>query len=403
MTELRRSLNLAQCVFFGVGSILGAGIYTLLGKVAGWSGNLVWVSLLISSFTAFCTATAYAELSALFPKAGGEYVYVKRATGRTLGTVLGLVISLNGIISGATVSVGFGGYLTELLPVAELLGALAIILVIFLVNVSGIRESSTMNIIFTIIEFSGLAFVIVAAFPYLGQVNLLEAGDRGWNGVFTAAALGFFAYIGFEEIVKLAEETKKPERNIPRALFIANAVVGVLYFFVGICAVSVIPWEELGQSSSPLADIVGSRFGKTAITAISIIALFATANTILSNMLGSSRVLLNMSREITWMKRFSKVSEKRRTPIATLVLIFFVMSAFALIGNIETIARIANLFIFVTFLFVNISVLVLRAKEKNLRRPYRSPLTIGKVPVLNVLAILLILVLLGFNVFALVG
>jgi basic amino acid/polyamine antiporter, APA family len=402
MVELRRTLNLGQCIFFGVGSILGAGIYTLLGKVAGWAGNLTWLSFLVASLAAFCTAFSYAELSASMPKAGGEYVYVKKAFGKRTGTALGLIISANGIISGATVSVGFAGYFSELLPISELIASLGIIGLLFFINVSGIKQSSTVNIIFTIIEATGLLFVIYAAIPFLGSVNYFELPEDGPNGFFTAAALGFFAYIGFEEIVKLAEETNDPEKKIPKALFIANGIVGVMYVLVAICAVSVIPWQQLGESDSPLADIVGGRFGATAVTAISIIALFSTANTILSNMLGSSRVLLNMSKEITWMKRLSFVSPKKKTPVAALVLILIVMCCFALIGKIETIARIANLFIFATFLFINVSVIVLRKKAGGMKRPYRIPGTIKDIPLVSIVGILLILLLLYYNVAALV-
>src|SRR5687768_14056172 len=117
MAELKRTLGLGQCIFFGVGSILGAGIYTIVGKVAGWSGNMVWLSFILASVTAFFTVFSYAELSAAFPRTGGEYEYAKKAFGKNMGIILGFIISLNGIISGATVSVGFAGYFTELLPV----------------------------------------------------------------------------------------------------------------------------------------------------------------------------------------------------------------------------------------------------------------------------------------------
>ena len=403
MAELNRTLNLSQCVFFGVGSILGAGIYTLLGKVAGWAGNMTWFSFLIASFTAFFTALSYAELSSAMPKAGGEYVYAKRTFGKTTGTVLGFLISTNGIISGATVSLGFAGYFFKLVEASELLVSLGIIGLLFLVNVSGIRQSSVVNIVFTLIEAAGLLLVIYVAFPFIGSVNYLEMPEKGMNGLFTAAALGFFAYIGFEEIVKLAEEAKQPEKTIPRALFIANGIVAIMYMLVAICAVSAISAQQLGQSQSPLADVVGSRLGRSAVTAISIIALFSTANTILSNMLGSSRVLLDMSREIKWLKRISYVSPKRKTPVSALVLILVVMSLFALIGEIETIARIANLFIFTTFLVINLCVIVLRFKEKNMRRPYRMPVNIGNVPLFSVAAIFLTLLLLIYNVIVLAG
>lgn len=402
MAELKRTLGLTECIFFGVGSILGAGIYTLIGKVAGLSGNFIWLSFLIAAVSALFTAFSYAELSAAFPKAGGEYEYAKKAFGKTTGVFLGITISLNGIISGATVAIGFAGYLSGLTGLSLLLSAMGIIVLVFGVNAIGIRGSSIVNILFTIIEVGGLFFVIYAAWPYLGEVNYVEPPTEGYNGILAASALAFFAYIGFEEIVKLAEETDAPEKNIPRALFIASAIVMVIYALVAVSAVSVIPYQELGRSSSPLADIIGKDYGKTGVILISVIALFATSNTILSNMLGSSRVLLNISKETKALKLFSYVSPKRKAPLAALVLILLLMVAFALIGNIEIIARIATVFIFVTFIVVNLSVIVLRVRQKEIPRPYRIPLNIKNIPVISVLGILTTLVLLGYTIYSLV-
>lgn len=402
MAELRRTLGLAECVFFGVGSILGAGIYTLIGKVAGVSGNLIWLSFFIASMSALFTAFSYAELSAAFPKAGGEYEYAKKAFGKKTGVFLGLTISLNGIISGATVAIGFAGYLSELIGINLLVSAMGIIIVLFGVNVLGIRGSSIVNIIFTLIEVSGLLFVIYVAIPYIGDVNYLEIPANGFNAILAASSLAFFAYIGFEEIVKLAEETKSPEKNIPRALFISSIIVMVTYSLVAISAVSVIPNEDLGNSSSPLADVIGKDYGKTGVIIISVIALFATGNTILSNMVGSSRVILNMSKETKAMKLLSYISPKRKSPLYALVLILLLMLGFALIGNIETIARIATVFIFITFIVVNLSVIVLRIRQKEIPRPYRIPWNINNIPVLSVMGIISTLVLLGYTIYSLV-
>lgn len=402
MAGLKRTLGLTECIFFGVGSILGAGIYTLIGKVAGMSGTFIWLTFLIAAVSALFTAFSYAELSAAFPKAGGEYEYAKKAFGKKTGVFLGITISLNGIISGATVAIGFAGYLLELTGVGLLLGAMGIILLVYGVNAIGIRGSSVVNIIFTIIEAGGLFFVMYAAFPYIGKLDYMEPPPDGYNGILAASALAFFAYIGFEEIVKLAEETENPERNIPRALFSASAIVVVIYILVAVCAVSVIPFQELGESNSPLADVIGKDYGQTGVLIISVIALFATSNTILSNMLGSSRVLLNISKETKALKLLSYVSPKRKAPIAALTLILLVMAGFALIGNIETIARIATVFIFITFIVVNLSVIVLRVREKELARPYRIPLNFKNIPLMSVLGILTTLVLLGYNIYSLV-
>jgi len=399
MGELKRTLGLAECIFFGVGSILGAGIYTLIGKIAGWSGNMIWLSFLIASVTALCTAFSYAELSAAFPKAGGEFEYAKRAFGKKTGVFLGILISTNGVISGATVSLGFAGYLSGLIGVNLFLAAFGIIALIFFVNISGIKESSWVNIVFTLIELSGLFLVIYVAFPSIGKINYTELPASGMNGLLKASALAFFAYIGFEEIVKLAEETKNPEKNIPRALFSASVIVIVVYSLVAISVVSVIAYDELGKSSSPLADVIDTKFGRTGVIIISIIALFSTSNTILSNMLGSSRVLLSMSKETTLLKRFASISKNRKTPVAALVLILITMCGFALIGKIETVAMIANVFIFITFIVVNLSVIVLRFKDKKSERPFRIPINIKNIPVISVLGILMTTLLLSYTIY----
>jgi basic amino acid/polyamine antiporter, APA family len=401
MAKLNRALGLTECVFFGVGSILGAGIYTLIGKISGMGGYMSWISFLIASVAALFTALSYAELSAAFPKAGGEYVYTTRAFGKKTGIVSGIVIALNGIITGATVSIGFAGYLGELIGIHLMLAALGIIVLIFLVNITGIRQSSVINIIFTIIEAGGLIFVIAVSFSSFGSVNYFEMPDEGISAVIGAAALAFFSYVGFEEIVKLAEETHEPQKNIPRALFIASVIVIVMYTLVSISAVSVLTPEELQNAKGPLAEVAAHSVGQNGIAIISVIALFATSNTILSNMIGSSRVLWNMSQETKLLRPFSFISAKRKTPVTSLLAVLLVMAAFALIGEIETIARIATIFIFIAFILVNLSVVVLRVKEKNLRRPYRVPFNIKNIPLPSVLGILFTTLLLGYTIHAL--
>jgi basic amino acid/polyamine antiporter, APA family len=310
---------------------------------------------------------------------------------------------MNGVISGATVAVGFAGYFTQLVPLPTLIASLAVIGLLFLINVTGIRESSTINIIFTIIETGGLFFVIFSALSHFGSADYMKLFERGINGFFTGAALAFYAFIGFEEIVKLAEETKNPQKNIPRALFTACVIVMIMYTIVTLAAISAKSAEQLAVSKSTLADIVSSEYGRTGALIISVIALFSTSNTILSNMLGSSRVLLNVAKEKKKLSKLAYVSPKRKTPVAALILIGIAMALFALIDNIETIAMIANLFIFTTFLLVNIAVIVLRKKDKDLERPFFIPFNIKNVPVFSLIAILLVLFLLGYNVYGLLS
>ena len=397
MASLDRSLGLGQIIFFGVGSILGAGIYTLIGKVAGHAGNLTWLAFLIASFTAMLTAFSYAELSAAYPKSGGEYVYVKRAFGQRMGTFIGLVIASNGIISAATVSLGFAGYFTELIQVPIWPVAVGILFLLFAVNAIGIQASSNVNMVLTGVEILGLVVVGVAAFPQLGTVDLLQGAGTGMDGLFFAAALSFFAYVGFEDIVKLAGETRDPQRNIPRALFAANGIVFVIYTALAVLVVGALPWQELADAPAPLSAIVESEWGRTGALFIAVAALFSTGNTMLSNMLGSSRVLSYMGRDVRPMQWMTAVS-KRKIPVRALVLILLVACAFAAIDDIEVVARIATITIFLTFLVVNLSVIALRVKQPDLERPYRIPWSIGGVPVISVLGVLSTLVLLGYAV-----
>jgi APA family basic amino acid/polyamine antiporter len=401
MTELKKQLGITEVVFFGVGSILGAGIYVLIGRVAGFAGNMLWLAFLIASLAAFFTAYSYAELSAMFPGSAGEYIYVKEAIGDRTAAIFGIILSLSGLISGAAVALGFAGYLSQLVNWPYWISAPAILLFIYLVNVSGVKNSAALNVVFTIIELGGLALVIYASLPFVGSVDYLELPDDGVRGLLTGSALSFYAYLGFERIIKLIEETKQGEKQVPRAIFISNFLVVIIYTLVAICVVSVIPWEKLKDSDSPLTDLIEQRYGKWGMLTITIIALFSTSNTILANMLASSRVILGMGREIRLLKRFSALSEKRRTPVAALTLLLIAMCLFSLIGEIETVARLTNFLIFFVFIMVNVTVIILRFTRGEQARPFQIKGRIGKVPLIPLFGILITLLLLIYNIYGL--
>jgi basic amino acid/polyamine antiporter, APA family len=400
MGELKRTLGLAEVIFFATGVILGAGIYTVIGEAAGFSGNMLWLSFLIAASIALLTAFAYAELVAMYPSSSGEYEYVQKAFGPRLAVVIGILVAVCGIGGSATISIGFAGYFSQLLDFSETIIALCIIGFIMLVNISGIRQSSTFNIIFTIIEVGGLIFVVYTAWPMLGKANLTELSEHGINGLLIGAALSFFAFTGIEDTIKLAEETKKPEKNVPKALFIASAIVSTIYMAVVISAVSALPYEDLAASGKPLASIVETRFGHTGAIAIAVIALFSTSNSLLSNMLGASRVIYGMAKKNN-IKLLSYVHSKRKTPVFALILAAGCAAALSLIGSIKTVALITNFFIFASFIFVNASVIRLRKKEKDRERPFRIPGSINNIPVLSIMAIMFTLMLMGYAVYGL--
>jgi APA family basic amino acid/polyamine antiporter len=401
MSGLKRTLNLTEVVFFASGVILGAGIYTIIGKAAGVSGNMLWLSFSIAAFTAFLSICAYAELISIFPSSGGEFTFVKKTVGIKLAFVVGAMVALSGIISAATISLGFAGYLTELVDFPQKITAILIIIIILGINVLGIRQSSKVNILFTILETLGLLFVIFTAAPALGEVNYFELPDDNIHGILAGAAVCFFAFTGFEDTIKLAEETKQPEKNIPRGLFISAAIVSFIYLCVAITVVSMIPFNELAESDSPLSVVIESRFGKTGSIIIAIVALFSTSNSLLSNMLGSSRVIYNFGKESKKLKFLSKILPGRKTPAIALLVAASVCIAFSLIGDVKQVALLTNFFMFLTFLIINITVIYLRVKQKSLKRPFKIPVNINNIPVASMIAILFLIVMIGYTIYGL--
>jgi APA family basic amino acid/polyamine antiporter len=384
---LARKLGLWEVTLSGVGIILGAGIYALIGVAAKDAGNAVWLSFAISAVAALFTALSYAELSSMYPRAGAEYEYTVAAVGDYVAFVVGWLIIFSGIIAAAAVSLGFSGYFAALtgapviLPAAVLVGLLMVVLLI------GIRESALVAVIFTLVEAGGLLLIIIAGIPFLGSVNYLEM-PLGISGVFTAAALVFFAFLGFEEMVKFSEETTSPERTVPKALMYALAICTILYILVCISAVSVIGWEGLAASDAPFTAVAVAVWGDAGAVTLSVIALFATANTVLLLLLAASRISYGMARSGTLPGLLTRVHRTRHTPYVAIMAVSLASLLFLFLGDIGFVANVSNFTLFVTFIMVNGSVIILRLRNPGKTRPFTIPGAIGKVPVFPVLGIL---------------
>ncbi len=386
--HLKRELGLVACVLSGVGIIFGAGIYALIGKAAGIAGNAVWISFFFAAAVAALTGLSYAELSSIFPKAGAEYVYTEHAFSRKLAFIVGFLVISGGIIGAATVSLGFAGYFLALFQTPLIPTAVALITVLSLINFWGIKQSAGIAILFTLIESLGLVAIILIGIPYFGKVNYFEFSPQGLGGIFSAASLIFFAYLGFEEIVKLSEETKNPTKTIPTALIIAMVISTIIYILVSVSAVSVLGWEKLGVSSAPLADVASSALGGNAFLMLSIIALFATSNTALLMMLASSRLMYGMAVDHGFPKIFSSVHKIHRTPHFAVFLVMLLSILFVLLGKIEVVADLTNFVAFITFIVINASVIALRYKFPKSNTRFHTPGSIGKVPLLPVFGII---------------
>jgi APA family basic amino acid/polyamine antiporter len=245
----------------------------------------------------------------------------------------------------------------------------------------------------TLIEVGGIVMVILIGLPYLGRVDYLEM-PFGVPGLLQATALVFFAYMGFEEIVKLSEETRNPERTIPRALIIALVISVFLYILVSLAAVSVVGWEQLAASRAPFAEVAAVALGPAAFTLISVIALFATANTALLMMMASSRILYGMATSSSLPSVFARVHPRTRTPWAATIAVALASIVFLFVGEIDFVASVTNFTLFVTFAIINASVILLRYRAPDVARPFRIPGSIGRLPLIPAVGIVSTLLLL---------
>src|SRR3990167_3484801 len=350
---LRKELGIVQVTIAGVGIILGAGIYALLGVAAGTSGNATWLAFLISALIALFTGLSYAELSSMFKGDAGEYDYIKTAIHKKYAFFIGMSMIAAGFISAAAVSLGFAGYFTQLIHMPLILAAILLVILMTLINFIGIKETSWFNTVSTFIELIGLVIIIVLGFKSFGSVDYFEM-PNGLSGVFSSAALVFFAYMGFESIVKLGEETKDSSKVIPKALIYSVIITSILYVLVAVSAVSIIGWEELNKSSAPLATVASAILGSKAFVLLGIIALFSTSNTVLITMVATSRMMYVMAKEKSLPKMLSKVHERTRTPWVAILILMLLTIAFVFIGDISIVANLTNLFLFITFGSVNL-------------------------------------------------
>ncbi|NVM19132.1 MAG: amino acid permease [Candidatus Lokiarchaeota archaeon] len=391
--ELKRRISLFGVTVYGVGNVLGAGIYALIGEVVGITGNLSWLAFILASVTGALTGFSYAELSAMFPKSAAEFVYTEKAFKiRLLSFLLGWIIIFSGILSAATVALGFAGYLAELIGFSPIflviIFAVILIVIVSLINFVGIRASTWTNIIFTLIEASGLILIIIIGIPLLGTgtVNYFVLPIGGsFGAIFSAVALIFFAYIGFEDIANVAEEVKEPSRNLPRAIIYSIIITTVLYCLTALSVVSILPYSVIASSSAPLSDVASEILGPVGGIIMSFIALFATANTVLIMMIVTSRMMYGMARDKALPEGLSKVSPKFRTPVLA-VLVTMILTIIPLfLGDIKTVADATVFGVLINFFLVNLSLIVLRKKKPELERPFKLKPNIGWLPIVALL------------------
>ncbi|MDF1644458.1 MAG: amino acid permease [Pseudomonadales bacterium] len=368
--SLIRTVSLPLLIFYGLGNILGAGIYVLVGKVAGIAGFWAPLSFVVASLIVAASAFTYAELSARYPVSAGESVYIFEGFGiSSLATLVGLLLVLAGCVSSAAIAHGFVGYLNELVPISTSFGLVLLVVALFSIAAWGILQSVTIAALLTVIEIVGLVMVVWAGRDHLGSISEsfqlaeISSSQVGMIAIFSGAFLAFYAYIGFEDMVNIAEEVKQPRRNMPLAIIISLIVSTLIYVLVSLTAVLVVNPQQLAISDAPLALIYRIAGNGDSVLWITVISLFAVVNGALIQIIMSARVLYGLANKGWLPSWLGRVSATTHTPVvATLVVSIAVLLAALALPLLE-LAEMTSALILTIFVLVNVALYRIKRKD----------------------------------------
>jgi amino acid transporter len=381
--QLRRSIGTTQLALYALGSMVGSGIYGLIGKAAGEAGSALWASFLIALCAALLTSLSYASLGSRYPRAGGAAYVTSRAFGiPILSFVIGLALVASGLTSIATQSKIFATIFADIAGIERFsptLIAIGFLLVLSGIVFRGIRESMWINVLCTIMEVSGLLLVIASGLSYWGSIDYFETPPERADTSFglivlQASVLTFFAFIGFEDAINVAEECKDPERTIPRGLVIATFAAAVLYVAVAVTAVSVVPWNELASAPSPLTEVMKRSAPGIPPALMTFIALFSVANTALVNYVTASRLIYGMADQGLLPGQLGRIHETRRTPHIAIVVLSIIALLLVIAGGIADLAAATVLLLLIVFIAVNASLVTLKRRADEAPGQFEIPI-----------------------------
>ena len=368
---LKRSLTLLQLVLYGLGTTIGAGIYALIGELAGISGYLAPVSFFVASLIAGLTAMSFAELSGRYPRCAGAALYVKEGFSiDRLSILVGLLVIAAGLVSAAALVNGFVGYLHEFIELDRLVIIFLVVLCLGFIAAWGIKESVTIAAVITVIEIGGLLLIIVVS------VNGLEMDSARWGallpsfdaasfgGIYAGSLLAFYAFIGFEDMVDVAEEAMDVKRNLPIAIILTLGITTLLYMTIMITSVMTISPEMLASSEAPLALIYEYHTGEQAVI-ISIIGMFAIINGALIQMIMASRVFYGLSSRGQFPAVLQFVHPKTRTPLVATLVATVIVLILASIGRLATLAEATSVIMLIVFSLVNLALWRIKRRDPN--------------------------------------
>lgn len=366
MAELKRSLTLPLLAFYGLGSIIGAGIYVLLGEVAGVAHGSMGVAFLSAGLIAGLTGVSYAELSSRYPKSGGSVLFVDVAFQRPwLSRLMALVLLFTGAVSSAVICHGFVGYFQLYVGLSSPVIIVLLCVVMFLIASWGIRESALLVAAITVLEVGGLLLVcfVASELPQREPFSSVLDTSVGVGPIAAATFLAFYAFIGFEDMVSVAEEVVEPEVTMPRGILIAIVSSSLLYFAIAAVAIMRTDLELLSESASPLALMVGHN--ASAMHIVSLIGMLAILNGALVQIIMSARVLYGMADRKLLPQFFARVNAWTNTPVLNTFMISLAVMLLALSFQLVVLAKFTSALMLAIFILVNLSLIRIKLAEQD--------------------------------------
>lgn len=369
-----------------MGNILGAGIYVLIGKVAEVSGQATLLAFLLASAIAALSAFSYMELSARFPVSAGAAVYVHHAyKKRPLTLLVGFFMVASALVSSSALAYGFAGYFQQIVPVNQTLIALLVILAMTVVATWGIDATAKLASVFTIVELLGLGAIIWFGRSLIAtsgaEATLFSITGVGVSGVLLGAFLAFYAFIGFEDMVNVAEEVKDTKKTMPRAIFLSLIISTIMYLLVILVSTRAVGIDALAASDSPLA-LVFANVTTISPFVLIFVGLAATINGILVQITMASRMLYGMANKGWINRKLSRVNIKTKTPILAIWLVAFAMLAAVMTFELVQLAKITSFLVLSVFVLVNSSLIVVKRRHPKQRPAHVVP---AWVPLLGVM------------------
>lgn len=394
--HLKRRIGPWLLTAYGVGVMVGAGIYVLVGAVVAQAGIYAPLAFVIAGLIAAPSALSYAELSTRIPESAGEAAYIERGFGSPLlGLIVGLGIVAAGTVSAAAVLRGGAGYLTGIVDLPWDVAVIGLGVVLLGVALIGVLESLVIAAVFTVVEVIGLAMVIHAGWGAVPSPDWLAPAQIYWGGVGIAASLAFFAFIGFEDIVNMAEEVRNPTRAMPVSIIASLLITTVLYTLVSWAAVRAVPLGDLSRTERPLALVMEARAGVGAGAVLSAIAVVAALNGVLAQLVMAARVLFGLGRRHDVLRIFYRAHPRLGTPVLATFLVGGFVIAGAIALPVADLAGVTSTILLTVFVMVNAALIAI--KHQNPDAPFVAPVWVPWVGLVFAFAALAVSLLGGFG------